>query len=133
MKMRRVSNIISSLFVLVVVAALAIHAYGSFTGGRAKAAASSAIETGTVQVAMKGLAYPNGNRTVAVGTTVVWTNFDGAQHTVTAADHSFTSAKLNKGQIYSHTFKSIGKYDYTCTIHPFMTASITVVQPYGTG
>lgn len=132
--LQRFSNIVSSLFVLIVVAALAIHAYGSFTGAHSKAAAaSSTIEKGTIHAAMRGLAFPDGNRTVAVGTTIVWTNFDGAQHTVTASDHSFTSGKLNKGQTYSHTFKSIGRYDYACTIHPFMTASITVVQPYGTG
>lgn len=135
-KVQRVSNLVSLLFVLVVVAALSVHAYGAFTGGHAKprtSASSSTLEKGTIQVAIKGLAYPNGNRTVAVGTTVVWSNSDIAQHTVTASDHTFASTKLNKGQAYSHTFRSIGKYDYACTIHPFMKASITVLQLYGRG
>ena len=132
--MQRISNLISSLFVLIVVAALGIHAYGSFTGTSAKVAAGSgAIEKGTVSVQIKGLAFANGNRTVAVGTAVVWTNYDGALHTVTATDKSFNSANLAEGKTYSHTFTRIGKYDYACSIHPFMQASITVVQPYGTG
>jgi len=82
-------------------------------------------------VQMRGLAYPDGVRTVAVGTKVTWTNDDGAVHTVTAADHSFDSGKKSQGQTFSHTFTSIGQYTYTCTIHPFMKGTITVVQPYG--
>ena len=132
--MQRISNVISSVFVLVVVAALGIHAYGSFTGTSATAAPKSgAIEKGTIQAHIKGLAFPDGTRTVAVGTTVVWTNDDGAVHTVTASDKSFNSGNLAKGKTFSYTFKNIGKYAYACSIHPFMQAAITVVQPYGTG
>ncbi len=131
---QRFSNLVASVFVIVVVVALGVHAYGSFTGSGSKAAASAgAIEKGTIQARIKGLAFPDGTRTVAVGTTIVWTNVDGATHTVTASDKSFDSGNLNKGQTYSRKFTAIGKYDYACKIHPFMKASITVVQPYGGG
>lgn len=134
LRVQRISNLLSSLFVLVVVAALGIHAYGSFTGTGAKAATGSgAIEKGTIGIHIKGLAFPDGNRIVAVGTTVVWTNFDGAVHTVTATDKTFSSGNMAKGKTFSHMFTKVGTHDYACTIHPFMRASITVVQPYGTG
>ena len=132
---QRISNSISSIFVLAVIAALAVHAYGSFTGGSGASAApaSNKIEQGTIQAQIKGFTFPDGNRTIAVGTTVVWTNFDGAVHTVTAADKSFDSGRMAKGKTFSHTFKTVGKFDYICDIHQFMKASITVVQPYGKG
>jgi plastocyanin len=66
--------------------------------------------------------------TVPVGTTVTWTNNDGDEHTVVAKDQSFSSPALAKGQTFSYTFTKAGKYDYLCSIHPFMVASVTVTQ-----
>jgi plastocyanin len=132
----RVLNLIASFFVVAVVGALGFAAYGGFvgTGSAAAPAAAGKLERGTVAVAIKGLAFPNGNRIVAVGTTVVWTNFDGATHTVSSTDHtSFDSGNLLEGRTFSKKFTSIGKYDYFCKIHSFMNGSITVVQPYGGG
>jgi plastocyanin len=126
----KVLNWIAGLFAVIVAVALAIHAWGSFTGGSSPTA-SSKLERGAITVQIRGLAYPDGVRTVAVGTKVTWTNDDGAVHTVTAADRSFDSDKKAQGETFSHTFTSIGQYAYTCTIHPFMKGTITVVQPYG--
>ena len=36
------------------------------------------------------------------------------------------SDTLNKGGTYSHTFTTPGTYDYYCTIHPYMKASVEV-------
>jgi plastocyanin len=66
--------------------------------------------------------------TVPVGTTVTWTNNDGDAHTVVAKDQTFSSPALAKGQTFSYTFTKAGKYDYLCSIHPFMVASVTVTQ-----
>ena len=131
----RIYNVIASVFVLVVIGTLGFAAYTGFLGSTSAAApaASGKVEKGTIAVAIKGLAFPNGNRIVAVGTTIVWTNDDGAIHTVTSTDHSFGSGNLSKGQTFTHKFTSIGSYSYSCKIHSFMTASVTVVQPYGSG
>ncbi|MCW3111161.1 MAG: hypothetical protein JWQ09_5667 [Segetibacter sp.] len=64
--------------------------------------------------------------TVTKGTTITWTNNDAMIHTVSADDNSFTSANLNKGDTYSHTFNDPGTVAYRCKIHPGMTASVTV-------
>ena len=128
----KVFNGIACAFVAIVVVALGVSAYGAFTGSdTSSTSASSSLEHGTITVQMKGLAFPDGIRTVAVGTKVVWTNHDGATHTVTATDKSFDSGRKDQGQTYEHIFGSIGKYDYICSIHPFMKGTITVVQPYG--
>ncbi len=134
--MQKISNVVSSLFVLVVIVALGLHAFASFTGGNGTATAAPAsgpVEKGKISIQIKGFAFPDGHRIVAVGTTVTWTNLDGAVHTVAAADKSFVSGNLSQGKAYSHTFTHVGNYAYICGIHQFMQGSITVVQPYGSG
>jgi plastocyanin len=64
--------------------------------------------------------------TVAVGTTVTWTNNDSASHTVTADDGSFKSGTLGKGGTFSQTFATAGTFAYHCAFHSSMTATITV-------
>jgi plastocyanin len=64
--------------------------------------------------------------TVAVGTTVTWTNEDWAPHTVTAGDGSFDSGRLDQGASFEHTFDQAGTHAYVCTFHPGMTGTITV-------
>ncbi len=64
--------------------------------------------------------------TVPVGATVTWTNDDTDPHTVVAKDGSFRSAALTKGGTYQHTFDKPGTYQYLCSIHPFMVATVVV-------
>jgi len=68
--------------------------------------------------------------TVAPGTTVTWVNEGQAPHTVTSTDgKELDSATLQPGDTYSFTFEDddAGEtYAYQCTIHPEMTASVTV-------
>jgi plastocyanin len=94
----------------------AASASGGASGG---AAAASAV---TIQ----GFSFGPASLTVPVGATVTWTNKDPAEHTVTADDGSFESQKLPTGQTFSQTFAKAGTFSYHCTIHPTMTASITV-------
>lgn len=54
---------------------------------------------------------------VAVGTTVVWTNKDSMAHTVTADDKSFDSGNLNTGDTFKFTFTKAGTYPYHCQYH----------------
>lgn len=64
--------------------------------------------------------------TVPVGTTVTWKFDDSTQHTVTADDNSFASSPMSNGQTFTHTFSAAGTVPYHCSIHPEMTATITV-------
>ena len=60
------------------------------------------------------------------GTSVVWTNKDNPQHTVTADNNGFKSNNLNKGDTFSQTLNTPGTYTYHCSIHPFMKGTIVV-------
>jgi plastocyanin len=64
--------------------------------------------------------------TVPAGTSVVWTNHDDVQHTVTASDNSFSSPAIDTEGQFSQTFSTPGTYAYFCAIHPFMTAKVIV-------
>ena len=63
--------------------------------------------------------------TVPTGTTVVWTNHDDVEHTVTASDNGFSSPAIPTDGQFSYTF-STQTYSYFCAIHPFMTAKVIV-------
>jgi len=64
--------------------------------------------------------------TVPAGTTVVWTNHDDVEHTVTASDNDFSSPAIQTDSQYSYTFTTPGSYSYFCAIHPFMTSKLIV-------
>ena len=61
---------------------------------------------------------------VAVGDTVTFTNSDAAPHTATARDGSFDTGRLTKGQSATVTITGAGTFDYFCTFHPMMKATI---------
>lgn len=79
---------------------------------------------------------------IRAGDTITWTNQDSVGHDVevTSGPASFHSPMLSQGQSWSFTFSAAGTYSYICSVHPDMTATVTVAaapqlaaQPAGTG
>ena len=71
--------------------------------------------------------------TVNVGTTVTWTNKDGAPHTTTSGAPGSTSglwdsSTLSRDRQFSYTFDQVGTFPYFCKIHTYMIATVTVVE-----
>lgn len=64
--------------------------------------------------------------TVAPGTTITWVNHDDVPHTVVSTDKKFKSKALDTDDTFSFTFKDPGTYEYFCSLHPKMTAKVTV-------
>ena len=104
--------------------------------------ASSSVLSGVVQVSMpNGAGAPSGapgfapdNLTIAVGTTVVWTNNDPtAHHTVTSApgNGTISSGDMAQGAIYNFTFTSPGTFNIICLYHSWMKQVIKVVTGPG--
>jgi plastocyanin len=62
------------------------------------------------------------------GQPVTWTNNDEVMHDVIASGGEFESELLEEGETYSFTPTEPGTIDYVCSIHPNMTASLTVVE-----
>lgn len=94
----------------------------------APAGAGPATPVAGDAVAIQNFAFAPAALVVKAGTTVTWTNKDTDDHTVTSQGSGgpLQSSPLGTGQSYSYTFTKPGTYSYYCTIHPFMTATVTV-------
>jgi plastocyanin len=83
----------------------------------------------TRTVLIQNFSFKPAHITIKRGTRVTWINKDTAPHTATAINgKSFHSPVLRKGQSYSHTFKTAGKWGYYCKPHPDMRGSVTVMR-----
>ena len=80
------------------------------------------------EVFIKDMAFTPASLTVSTGTTIKWTNKDGVAHTVTSdVAGQFDSGSISTNGVYSHTFSTVGTFNYHCTPHPSMKAKIIVV------
>jgi Icc protein len=64
--------------------------------------------------------------TVAVGTTVRWTNRDDVPHNIVSTEQQFKSPVLDTDEQFSHRFDQPGSYRYFCSLHPKMTGRVVV-------
>ena len=104
-------------------------AQGMDMAGMAGMAAAPVQPGGTVAtttVAIKNFAFSPATITVKSGATVVWTNDDSVDHTVSFQNNGISSADLGTNDTFSHTFTTPGTYNYLCTIHPFMHGTVIV-------
>jgi plastocyanin len=78
----------------------------------------------TIDIA--GFAFAPQSATIHVGDTVTWANADAQGHTATADDGSWQTGTISGNTSKSLTFTTAGTFAYHCSIHPTMTATITV-------
>ncbi|OWY61624.1 hypothetical protein B7486_62795, partial [cyanobacterium TDX16] len=97
----------------------------SVEGGAGGESADSGSSTGDA-VAIVDFTFDPGDLTVPAGTTVTFTNEDGADHTATGEDGSFDTDVLEEGDAAEVTFDEPGEISYFCDIHNYMTGTITV-------
>jgi plastocyanin len=130
MNMRRYIKPWMLLTGVAVVALLVLVACGGSSGGGGGSSTPVGTPTsasgGGSAVSIANFAFSPQTLTVKAGTTVTWTNNDGAPHSVASTDGPSTSAKttgvfdsgnLGAGQTFSFTFDKAGTYYYDCTIH----------------
>ena len=65
--------------------------------------------------------------TVQAGSTVTWANGDAVPHDATDDAGGWGTGTLAQGESTTLTFDSPGVYQYLCTIHPNMKATLKVV------
>jgi predicted lipoprotein with Yx(FWY)xxD motif len=93
----------------------------------AHAARPAAHAHATMQVAIQNFAFSPQTITVAPGTTVIWTNKDNVEHTVTSDTGAWPdSGNLATNHTFSHTFTKAGTYAYHCALHSSMTGRVIV-------
>ncbi len=79
-------------------------------------------------VYIDNFAFAPATITVRAGSTVTWTNRDEEPHTVVANDGTFHSPGMGSQATFSFTFPKAGTFEYVCSIHPFMRATVVVTQ-----
>jgi plastocyanin len=122
------------LLALCAVVALAAAGCGSSNSGSTSSGSSSSSSTGAasssgggVAIKMQNIAFDPKAVTVKVGQKVTWTNDDSVDHNVTSqSGETIKSDNFGKGGTFSFTPKKAGTIKYVCTIHPGMTATLTV-------
>jgi plastocyanin len=85
---------------------------------------STAIQN---NVSIQNYAFSPSAISIQKGANVTWRNDDSVQHTIVSDTQAFTSPTLNKGDAYTFQFNNTGTYPYHCSIHTYMTGTITVV------
>ena len=78
------------------------------------------------EVWIQNMAFSPATLTVAVNTTVKWTNKDGVNHTVSSDSSWFDSGSIGSGGTYSRQFTVAGTYSYHCNIHAGMNGKVIV-------
>lgn len=112
-----------ALFPFVALVSLAVLLLAGHTPRVVRAAEDQAAK---VAVTIDNFNFAPNSITVAVGTTVTWTNQDDVPHNVTNPEKLFKSPTLDTGEKWEYTFKSAGTFNYYCTIHPKMTGKVVV-------
>lgn len=94
----------------------------------AKTSSTTLTNSTSISVSIIDFAYQPQNLTVTVNSQVTWTNNGMHNHTTTSDTGVWDSGTLSPGQSYSVTFTNTGVYTYHCSIHTFMTGTITVIN-----
>lgn len=77
-------------------------------------------------VEIRNFAFSPATISVPAGTTIRWTNFDGAAHSATGDGGAFDTGLLDQGQSGTATFGTAGSFGYFCKAHPGMRGTVTV-------
>jgi plastocyanin len=63
---------------------------------------------------------------IPLGATVTWLNDDKVDHTATEKNGVWDSTIIHSEESQTLQFDTPGTYNYYCTIHPYMTGTLTV-------
>ncbi len=111
--------------VVLAVAVLAGLAFSSGSGDDA-AATPTVIDDLAVTIEISDFRFQPPNLSVPAGATVTWVNHDEAPHDSEARAGRWGTGLLKRDEEHSVTFDQPGTWAYYCTIHPYMTATLTV-------
>ena len=90
------------------------------------ASAAGADKVTPQTVAIDGTTYQPSTLTVKIGESVTWQNKDPFPHTVTSKDAGFDSQSIAAGKSWNYKATKRGEFNYTCSLHPTMKATLRV-------
>ena len=81
----------------------------------------------THEVRIEGMQFAPATLVVKKGDKVAWRNVDLVPHTATAAGR-FDSRTIGAGGSWTYLANKPGRYDYVCSLHPGMKATLVVQE-----
>jgi len=78
------------------------------------------------EITIDNFSFSPAELTVAVGTTVKWSNHDDIPHNVVEKNKAFRSKALDTDDSFTYTFATAGTFDYFCGLHPHMVGKVIV-------
>jgi plastocyanin len=125
--MRRIALLLCAAFALAAAGCGSSNDSSSSTSTPAASTPAASSSGGGVAIKMQNIAFDPKAVTVKVGQKITWTNDDTTDHNVTAdSGADFKSDNFGKDGTFDFTPDKAGTIKYECTIHPGMTATITV-------
>lgn len=115
-----------AIVAVVVVAAVALIGLGGMSSPSSGPIVTTVIQPSGSSVEARELNFIPEDITVTIGVDniVSWVNEDNTFHTVVS--DLFDSGPVDTGEEFSFTFEQSGKYEYFCSLHPWMSGSVTV-------
>ncbi len=135
--------LIAAVIIVVIIGGVMMFASGNKSGTATETPTPTASEMTTedqasptgeamaaseVEVEIKNFAFSPKTITIKKGTTVTWTNQDTVKHDAASDDGKFKTELMGQGESQSVTFDEVGTYNYHCTPHPNMKATIIVTE-----
>src|SRR5712675_2289503 len=84
-----------------------------------------ALSAATANVSIVNFAFSPTSVNINVNDSVKWT-WAGSPHSTTSDTGLWESGVLGTGATFTHTFTSAGSFPFHCSVHPFMTGTISV-------
>ena len=106
--------------------AVALSTTALITTGNWQDGSTQVAHAQSAAVTMQNFAFQPDPVTIAVGTTLTWTNKDSAPHALNASDGAWSTASMNTGNSASVTFSQAGTFTYYCRIHQRMHGTVIV-------
>lgn len=102
------------------------------TSGDTNSEQSSSENQNTNKVSIIDHTFSPKKIVIKKGTTVTWTNTDSTRHDIMPDEDygdAFTPSELlARNETYSFTFNTAGIYEYHCSPHPYMKATVEVTE-----
>ncbi|HUF54035.1 MAG TPA: cupredoxin family copper-binding protein [Dehalococcoidia bacterium] len=121
--------VIGAILIAVLVAVpAAILLAGGSSDSDGRDATPTVIDQQRVTINIRDFKFDPSNVIVTVGSTVTWVNHDNAPHDATDDDDAWKTERLDQEGRGAVTFDEPGEYDYHCSIHPYMKATLSVAE-----
>jgi len=114
-----------------ILAAGAVTGFGADTAAGlsgSAGAAEPALLPAVATVHIKNFKYDPATISVHAGDRVTFVNDDDEAHTITASDKTFDSEGVDGSGTWQHVFTKSGTFHYFCELHPYMKATVVVLD-----